>query len=87
MRMRGLMDGGVSEVVVSDVVKGRGAAVLVVFVDVWGERRREVLLMCVRARVRAPAMAVVGVRVEGEVVERRWVRHLRRVVRIWWKGR
>ena len=34
------------------------------------ERESEILLMYVRARVSAPAMLVVGVRVEGGVVRR-----------------
>ncbi len=43
------------------------------------ERERESLLVYVRARVRAPAMLVVGVREEGVVVRSSRVRAARRV--------
>ena len=50
-------------------------------------REMEVLFMCVRARVRAPAMLVVSVREAGVVLVRRRVRAERRVLWIWRKGR
>ena len=52
-----------------------------------GERWVLVLLMWVKARVRAPAMEVVGERESGVVVERRDVRDWRRASRIRRKGR
>ena len=62
---------GESEVVV--VVEGLGVVMLVlveVAVDVWGrvEEFSTVLFMWVKARVRAPAMEVVGLREVERVV-------------------
>ncbi len=64
------------------------------FAVIWlvlgvGERESVDLLMWVRANVSAPAIAVVGLlgRESGEVVERRWVRDVRRVSWISRKGR
>lgn len=56
--------------------------------EVVGERSVVCLLMYVRARVSAPARAVVGVEREvGVVVARRVVREAKRAREIWWKGR
>ena len=59
------------------------------FAGVEEERSRVCLLMCVRARVRAPAMEVVGVEVkeEARVVVRREVREERRASEMRRKGR
>jgi hypothetical protein len=82
MRMRGWRDGGA----VSGF-RALSAALVVVGLGVVVEALRVHLFMYVRARVRAPAMLVVGVREEGGVVSRRVEREVRRVDWIWRKGR
>lgn len=82
MRMREVRGGGER---LSAVVVVGGWELLVGV----GEREAVYLLMWVRARVRAPAMAVVGLpgRMEAGVVARRWAREARRVSWMRRKGR
>ena len=64
MRIRGFRAAGWVDVGSEGARRGSGF----VLEDAMVERARDCLFMYVRARVRAPAMEVVGVRDEGAVV-------------------